>query len=57
MTTYNGVHNILSKEEYVLKKKKKLKNTGQVDLTRNPTQPATRLTRDPIDLTRPFCHV
>ena len=31
------------------KKKKNLKNTGQLDPTRNPTQPATRLTRNPID--------
>ena len=31
------------------KKKKKLKNTGQLDPTCNPTQPATRLTRNPID--------
>ena len=34
------------------KKKKNffLKNTGQLDPTRNPTQPATRLTRNPINL-------
>ena len=30
-------------------KKKKMKNTGQIDPTRNPTQPATRLTRNPFD--------
>ena len=39
-------------------KKKKiffLKNMGQLDPTRNPTQPATRLTRNPIDPTRPAC--
>ena len=28
---------------------------GQLDSTRNPTQPATRLTRNPIDPTRPAC--
>ena len=30
-------------------KKKKMKNTGQLNLTRNPTQPVTHLTRNSID--------
>ena len=28
---------------------------GKLDSTHNPTQPATRLTRNPIDPTRPAC--
>ena len=40
---------------HLLQKKKK--NTGQLDLTRNPTQPAIRLTQPEPDPTRLFFHV